>query len=300
MTLEAVKQRLLAEESKRFDRMEDSCKDRSAAFVGGKNKKPEKPFAGNYHGCGKPGHMRRDCRVKKPEGKVNAAVGSKAVSFMVNKTPAEMDHKKSTFVVDSGCSDHLVNSLECMQSVRKLKEPFVIDVAKDGVSIVGKYEGEVLGFSKEGVRFELKNVIFVPELRGNLLSVKKMSQGGIDVMFTTRGGKHQAVMKKKNAIIGVAHLRGNLYELDLDLNVTEATANVCASDTGNLWHRRLGHASQSTMNALARFNMAKGFGPKVNAVGFCDTCVLGKQCREPFDGHRERASRLLERIHSDV
>lgn len=39
---------------------------------------------------------------------------------------------------------------------------------------------------------------------------------------------------------------------------------------------------------------------KLEPVGFCEACVQGKQCREPFNGTRNRACRPLERIHSDV
>ncbi|XP_062556877.1 uncharacterized protein LOC134221706 [Armigeres subalbatus] len=120
-------------------------------------------------------------------------------------------------MIDSGCSDH---------EVRKLKQPFVVDVANDGVSLIGEYRRRREGTTKEGVRFEMKNVVFLPDLRGNLLSVKKLSKAGIDVLFTRQSGTEKAVMKH--------------------------------------------------------------------------TCVLGKQCREPFDGTRARATRPLERVHSDV
>lgn len=55
---------------------------------------------------------------------------------MVNKMPAQAQRKRSICVVNSECSDHLVNNLDCTQSVRQLEEPFVIYVVKDGVSIV--------------------------------------------------------------------------------------------------------------------------------------------------------------------
>lgn len=42
LTLEKVKQRLLAEEMKRSDRREDPVDDKGAAFVGGRTKKPKK------------------------------------------------------------------------------------------------------------------------------------------------------------------------------------------------------------------------------------------------------------------
>lgn len=61
----------------------------------------------------------------------------------------------------------------------------MIDVAKDGASIVEKYEAEVQAeiteFLEEGVR-----VVLVTALRGNLRFVMKVSQGGINVLFTSR------------------------------------------------------------------------------------------------------------------
>lgn len=59
LMLKTVKQRLLAEESKRSDRMGSSCEDRrSIAFVG--------------------------------RGKINAAVRSKSDSFMITKMPVDL------------------------------------------------------------------------------------------------------------------------------------------------------------------------------------------------------------------
>ena len=95
-------------------------------------------------------------------------------------------------------------------------------------------------------------------------------------------------------------MRRNLYELQLELETTGSSASMCTSEVSTLWHRRLGHASQHSMDTLVRHNMAVGLDPKPKQVGFCDTCVLGKLCREPFDGNRVRATRPLERIHSDV
>lgn len=90
------------------------------------------------------------------------------------------------------------------------------------------------------------------------------------------------VMKQHGAVIGVAQLRENLYELELDLNVAGPRANLCTAEVRSLWHRRLGHTSQTTTNMLVRLNMVEGLGPKVDSVGFCDTFVRGKQCIEPL------------------
>nr|XP_029717511.1 uncharacterized protein LOC115260614 [Aedes albopictus] len=112
----------------------------------------------------------------------------------------------------------------------QLKEPFVVDVAKDGVTLVGEYEGVVRGITKQGVRFEMQHVVCLPELRSNLLSVKKLSKAGIDVLFTRQNGTEKAVMKHDGDVIAVAQLRRNLYELELDLETVDKSANMSAAE----------------------------------------------------------------------
>lgn len=64
LTLSVVKQRLLAEEAKRGDRIEDHGVGKSGTvFVARKNNKFK--FNGKYHNCGKMGHMKMNCRFRK-------------------------------------------------------------------------------------------------------------------------------------------------------------------------------------------------------------------------------------------
>lgn len=105
-----------------------------------------------------------------------------------------------------------------MQYARKLEDPFIVDVAKDGVSLEGKIEGQITGVTKQGTQFEMKSVVYLPELRGNLLSVKRLSKAGIDVLFTN-DGREKAVLMIKGSVIAVAYLKNNLYELELNVNI---------------------------------------------------------------------------------
>lgn len=60
-----------------------------------------------------------------------------------------------------------------------------------------------------------------------------------------------------------------------------------------LMHRRLGHASFNNMFFV------KEFGQKDKELK-CITCIKGKQTKLPFRDSDNRASRILEMIHSDV
>lgn len=61
----------------------------------------------------------------------------------------------------------------------------------------------------------------------------------------------------------------------------------------------MGHASNNSVQDLVRNQMVRGL-EKYRPIGFCDICVQGKQCRNPFNGRRPISSRVLERIHTDI
>lgn len=128
------------------------------------------------------------------------------------------------------------------------------------------------------------NVLYVPELRDNLMSVKKLVKAGVVVIFCGS----VAVLKKNNEVIATANLRGNLYEIEVDIPVS--SANMCQTEATNLWHRRLGHLSQQGMKAIISNNLVDGADFRADKLAFCDACVQGKQCREPFNGNADRKS----------
>lgn len=295
LKLDVVRERLLAEELKKTDRAADSCQEKPAAFQGSKQK-PGK-FTGKCNRCQKKGHKAKDCRVKlKTDGRAeaNAAAGGKAVAFMTGRCSQTKDEGAVSFKLDSGASDHLVNVKHCFADLTKLKHPVVINVAKDDQSLISRHSGTINGVNKEGNYISLKNVLFVPDLRANLLSVKKMAKADLDVTFT----KKEAIMKQGRDLIARCPMRGDFYELDL--RVDTVAANMCGAVTGNLWHRRLAHLGSKSLQTLAKHGMVTGIPEKPDKLDFCDVCVLGKQCREPFTGTRVRATRPLERVHSDV
>lgn len=180
LKLDVVRERLLAEELKKTDRVADSCHEKPTAFQGSKQK-PGK-FTGKCNRCQKKGHKAKDCRVKlKTDGRAeaNAASGGKAVAFMTGKGSQTQDEEVVSFKLDSGASDHLVNVKHCFADLTKLKQPVVINVAKDDQSLISWHRGTIKGVNKEGNTVSLKDVLFVPNLRANLLSVKKMAKADL-------------------------------------------------------------------------------------------------------------------------
>ena len=65
-----------------------------------------------------------------------------------------------------------------------------------------------------------------------------------------------------------------------------------------LWHCRLGHIGVKRMKKLHK----NGFLESLDYESFdaCNPCLMGKMTKTPFSRTMERASDLLEIIHTDV
>ena len=86
----------------------------------------------------------------------------------------------------------------------------------------------------------------------------------------------------------------NLDRSDTHIHNIEAKRCKVNNDSATyLWHCRLGHIGVERMKKLH----ADGLLESLDA---CEPCLLGKMTKTPFSGTMERATDLLEIIHTDV
>ena len=90
--------------------------------------------------------------------------------------------------------------------------------------------------------------------------------------------------------------------LNLDRNDTyNIDAKRCKVDYDSatyLWHCRLGHIGVKRMKKLHKDGFSDSLG--YESFDACEPCLLGKMTKTPFFGTMERATDLLEIIHTDV
>ena len=141
----------------------------------------------------------------------------------------------------------------------------------------------------------LHNVLLVPKLAYNLLSVSKAAEAGKAIKFDKSGCK---IISDNAKVTAIAKRVGNLYYLECKEN---QSLNVVVQSKERLWHRRYGHLGEQSLTKLAKGVLIKGFDydPSKN-IGLCETCIGGKHQRSKFPTSSTRCKEPLGLVHSDV
>lgn len=280
-----------------------STKDSDAAYHVKRQMKGVKPKVKSKNvtcwTCGKQGHVASECSDKKKDDKDKKRPEKKKsdtsvkVAFLVHNLQTIKD---SSWIIDSAASVHMSPNKKLFTSLETLSESNVIVADNKSLCVKGKGTITISALVNEQIRdIIIQDVLYVPELGVNLLSVRKITEKGYIVKFD----EHTCDIVNANGdIMAVAKPRNNIYSLVQPVNI----AYSCKSDTTSVWHRRLGHLNRVSMKLL-RDKHACGMEFDDPDDRPCEVCLKGKQTRQPFSTkmkNERRASRSLELVHSDV
>lgn len=259
------------------------------------------------YACGRTGHYKNKCpTLKKQQQKkkhYSRSHGHALLAGIANKR----ESRKVSFAVDSGASSHMVNDEKLLQNAVKLATPVTISTAKSGETLQAVKKGKVTLKSIVGnrkiKRIELYDVLFIPNLEENLLSVRKINSMGKRVTFQDG----EVRIENKGEVIAEGRDENGLFCVDMFLEHTVDPAALFSQRKLSLtdWHKRLGHLSFSGLEKLLKNNMVDGIDyPSKDLVKqheICESCLAGKQsCKKFLDMQLPRSSRPLELVHTDV
>lgn len=228
LTLSEAKRRILAEETKQNGRDFRMNEGESSSAFRGKRRSEVTCYS-----CGEQGHKSYKCpKLRNNQASANFAFGN-GVAMVANAeenfetndcvamennnvTDMTVEHEKIVWVLDSGASHHFCNDLKNLKEVEALENSCEINMA-NGKRVTAERAGKMSGKSNENVPLTISEILFVPELRCNLMSVKKLTSKGITVTYFEKF----ALLKKNEMVIGVAKLNGNLYELIVNVKKNE-------------------------------------------------------------------------------
>lgn len=239
--------------------------------------------------CNKYGHISKNCRNKKKEQKSNENTDSGYVAVL----SATMNNDNNWYI-DSGASMHMTMNRDWLYD--EITPPIsTIKVANDKKLVVkacGKVNLNVVNMQGQLETIKVQNVLYVPELATNLLSVSQIINSGCQVQFDKQGCK---ILNKTNKQVAAAKMINNMYRL-----VTHSVPAYTSASTENdsyLWHQRMAHLNFEDLNKLSE---SAGVTLENTDKVICISCLEGKQTRFPFPSEGSRAQAKLELIHSDV
>ncbi|GLT45830.1 hypothetical protein SLA2020_196340 [Shorea laevis] len=247
--------------------------------------------------CNKFGHIEKFCRFKENQYRPKqqqAQVASTAEDHLFMASLASSSVDKCSWFVDSGCTCHMANN-EAIFS--ELDKSVRIKVKLGNGSIVqSEGKGNVAVQTKKGTKY-IHDVLFIPSLSQNLLSVAQMLRKGYSVSFV-----NNACYIYDSCGVELARIKmvENSFSITWNSPCLHAVY-VSKSDETSLWHKRYGHFNLRSLKFLQTNELVRDL-PEIHVNDdVCSSCQFGKLHRQVFPINSAwRASQKLELVHTDV
>ena len=198
------------------------------------------------------------------------------------------------WVVDSGATRHICANKDAFTSYTLVGDDEKV------VYLGDSHTAQVLGKCKVmlkltlGKTLALNNVLHVPNIRENLVSVALMGKVGVKVSFEY----DKIIMTKDKIFVGKGFCNQGLFVLSISEVMNEnASSSAYLVDLYDIWHARLGHVSSGYIKKMQTLGLINNID--YSGLSKCQTCATSKLTKKTCSS-MTRETKLLELIHSDL
>eukprot|EP00253_Pinus_taeda_P010577 PITA_10577 len=238
-------------------------------------------------------HQHQQPQQQQQKGANSFGKKSFRVDYALSASKGDEDN---IWYVDSGASSHMTGKKDFFE--------FLEESACGSKIYLGDYSGyEIKGCGDIPMKLpggdikHLKNVLYVPGIKKNLIYVSMITDQDMHVKFFKNGC---VIQDSQLETVAIGVRVGNLYRLDARSMPRQAMV-AATSTTKNLWHQRFGQLNLQDLILLQKKGMVGGLPALHNIKLECDGCVLGKMHRDEFPLHVNRKERdILELVHTDI
>lgn len=266
------------------------------------NKSEKKKYQRSYrcYSCGGKNHKSSECMTK-PKNNENAKEKDKEKAGTSKKkaftcfTSSTSQFLSKEWIIDSGASYHMTPYDAFVAEKKKSNVSEILAANNSTMMVKGTGKSRVT-LNKEEI--EINNVLHVPELAGNLLSIYQIVKKGNKVIFDkdfcSIYGPDEDLIIQCKPVNGTYKLKNEVPNATCMLSKAEANSAFT-------WHRRFGHINYNSLCKMRDGAVTGMKFPNANiGLSNCKICAKGKQSRLPFERSKRKTKQVLDLIHSDL
>jgi hypothetical protein len=214
---------------------------------------------------------------------------------LISALSGSITPREDTCLIDSGASKHMIGQKDILSYISEKKFSQKVTLGDD-------YQYPIKGVGESNYKLNLgnsmkmKDVLYVPGLTNNLLSISSLEKKGFKIVFIDGEVLMWAKGETLNEEIIIGSEENVLYKLK---GHSKAAMNHTIENSCEIWHRILAHINYkalpyicNTVTCLPEF--------KIDHEGICNGCAQGKNIKNPFPKRDNKEEGVLELIHSDV
>ena len=208
---------------------------------------------------------------------------------------ANMVTNSKNWVVDSRATRHICANRDAFTSYTPVRDDEKVVYLGDyshTAQVLGK--GKVMLNLTSGKTMALNDVLHVPNIRENLVSIALLGKVGVKVLFKY----DKIVMTNNNIFVGKGFCNQGLFVLSISEVINgNATSSAYLVDSYDIWHARLGHVSCGYIKKMQTLGLINNID--YSGLSKCQICATSKLTRKTC-GSVTRETKLLEHIHYDL
>nr|GEU49723.1 zinc finger, CCHC-type [Tanacetum cinerariifolium]GEU75468.1 zinc finger, CCHC-type [Tanacetum cinerariifolium] len=191
--------------------------------------------------CGKPGHLKKDCKGVNVGNKANGS-GTKGL----------MDGSSNSL---KGATVHVCKDRSWFKTYELLDDRSILHIGNESTALVHGHGCVNLKFSS-GKIVSLFNVLHVPNIRKNLVSSSVLNNYGYKQVIEY----NKFVLSKHIVFIGFDYLSNRMFRLNIvNDNIALSFMSTSKLNDSIIWHARLGHVYFKRMQDMSKDGLILAF-----------------------------------------